>query len=143
LYRNHNVLAARSQELYVWASVAEATRTAMNVCYSLLPYVYTLFQQAHTTGSTVMRALAREFPNEPTLAGAGRRFLLGPCLMVTPVLEQGMTTVDGVFPSTKQGEIWYDWYNQTAICDLTPGENKTIDAPLGHIPLYVRGGSIL
>lgn len=25
----------------------------------------------------------------------------------------------------------------------SPGQNITIDAPLGHIPLYVRGGSIL
>jgi alpha-glucosidase len=37
-YRNHNVLSANSQEAYVWASVAEASRVAMNIRYSLLPY---------------------------------------------------------------------------------------------------------
>jgi alpha-glucosidase len=31
--------------------------------------MYTLFNNAHTTGSTVMRALAWEFPREPQLAG--------------------------------------------------------------------------
>lgn len=40
------------------------------------------------------------------------------------------------------GTVWYDWYNQTAI-SVAAGENKTINAPLGHIPVYVRGGSIL
>lgn len=32
--------------------------------------MYTLFYLAHNTGSTVMRALAWEFPNDPSLAAA-------------------------------------------------------------------------
>lgn len=51
------VLSAISQEAYVWASVAEASKRAMEIRYSLLPYMYTLFYYASTTGSTVMRAL--------------------------------------------------------------------------------------
>lgn len=141
-YRNHNVLSAISQEPYNWASVAEATKTAMSIRYLILPYIYTAFYFAHNTGSTVMRALAWEFPNEPTLASADRQFLLGGSIMVTPVLAQGATTVDGVFPGVGSGEVWYDWYNLTAIV-AQPGQNITIDAPLGHIPVYVRGGSIL
>ncbi|KAJ9629810.1 hypothetical protein H2203_002191 [Taxawa tesnikishii (nom. ined.)] len=141
-YRNHNVLSANPQEPYVWASVAEASKTAMNIRYSLLPYMYTLFYLAHTTGSTVMRALSWEFPNDPSLAAADRQFLLGPSLMITPVLEPLARSVDGVFPGVGRGEVWYDWYTQTAV-NATAGQNTTIDAPLGHIPVYVRGGSIL
>jgi alpha-glucosidase len=98
---------------------------------------------AHTTGSTVMTALAWEFPNDPSLASADRQFLLGPSILVTPVLDQGATTVNGVFPGLKEGTVWYDWYNQTAITGVAPGQNVTIDAPLGHIPVYVRGGSVI
>lgn len=141
-YRNHNVLSANSQEAYVWASVAEASKTAMQIRYSLLPYMYTLFYLAHTTGSTVMRALSWEFPNDPTLAVIDNQFLLGPSLLITPALGQGLTEVQGVFPGVAQGELWYDWYTQTAV-DAQPGENKTIPAPLGHIPVFVRGGAIL
>ncbi|RMY03154.1 hypothetical protein D0868_07604 [Hortaea werneckii] len=141
-YRNHNTLSANSQEAYVWASVAEASKRAMQIRYSLLPYMYTLFYYAHTTGSTVMRALAWEFPNDPTLKSVDNQFLLGPSLMITPVLGQGLTEVHGVFPGVGRGEIWYDWYTQEAV-DAKPGENKTIPAPLGHIPVYVRGGAIL
>jgi alpha-glucosidase len=104
--------------------------------------MYTLFQLAHTTGSTVMRALAWEFPNDPSLANADRQFLLGGSLMVTPVLVQGATSVNGVFPGVADGEIWYDWYTQEAI-KVAAGANITIDAPLGHIPVYIRGGSVL
>jgi len=141
-YRNHNTLSANPQEPYVWSSVAEASKAAMNIRYSLLPYIYTTFYLSHQTGSTTMRALAWEFPNEPLLASADRQFLLGDSLMITPVLAQGATSVDGVFPGVGVGEVWYDWYNMTAIT-AAPGQNITIDAPLGHIPVYIRGGSVL
>lgn len=114
----------------------------MEIRYSLLPYMYTLFYQAHTTGSTVMRALSWEFTTDPTLAAVDNQFLLGPSLMVVPALGQGMTEVKGVFPGVAQGQVWYDWYTQAAV-DVQPGENKTIPAPLGHIPVFIRGGSVL
>lgn len=37
-YRNHNTLDALSQEPYRWDSVANASRTAIAIRYSLLPY---------------------------------------------------------------------------------------------------------
>lgn len=141
-YRNHNVLGGIPQEPYVWASVMEAAKSAMAIRYALLPYIYTLFYQAHTTGSTVMRALAWEFPNDPSLVAADRQFLLGPSLMIVPVLQPQASTVDGVFPGVRDGEVWYDWYTQEAV-NAVAGKNTTIDAPLGHIPVYVRGGSVL
>ena len=83
-YRNHNTLGANSQEAYVWASVAEATKAAMAVRFQLLPYMYTLFYLAHTTGNTVMRALSWEFSNDPSLAAVDNQFLLGPAILITP-----------------------------------------------------------
>ncbi|KAJ9616724.1 hypothetical protein H2200_000443 [Cladophialophora chaetospira] len=142
-YRNHNVLSANSQEAYVWASVIDATKTAMNVRFQLLPYLYTLFYNAHTLGDTVMRALAWEFPNDPSLANADRQFFLGPSILVTPVLLQGATSVHGVFPGLVEGtEHYYDWYNKSQIA-VPATKNTTIAAPLGHIPVFIRGGSVL
>ncbi|QKX64214.1 uncharacterized protein TRUGW13939_11387 [Talaromyces rugulosus] len=142
-YRNHNEQSTLPQEPYYWASVIDSTKSAMQIRYALLPYFYTLFHLAHTTGSTVMRALAWEFPTDPSLASADRQFLVGPSLMVIPVLEQGADSVRGVFPGLSAGEIWYDWYTQTEFTKAKPGVNTTIDAPLGHIPVFVRGSSVL
>lgn len=141
-YRNHNAIGALSQEPFRWATVANASRTAMHIRYSILPYFYTLFYQAHTTGSTVMRALAWEFPNEPQLAGVDTQFLLGPSLLITPVLEPQVDYVRGVFPGVADGEVWYDWYTHKTV-DAKAGVNTTISAPLGHIPVFIRGGSVL
>jgi len=62
--------------------------------------------------------------------------------MVVPALGQGITEVGGIFPGIAQGEIWYDWYTQEAV-SAQPGVNLTIPAPLGHIPVYIRGGAVL
>lgn len=114
----------------------------MNIRFQLLPYMYTLFYLAHNTGSTVMRALSWEFPDDPSLAAADRQFFLGPAIMITPVLAQGATSVDGVFPGVGKGAVYYDWYSQSAI-NARPGANLTIQAPLGHIPVFVRGGYVI
>jgi alpha-glucosidase len=68
--------------------------------------------------------------------------MLGPSLLITPVLAPQVETVNGIFPGIADGECWYDWYTQAKV-DAQAGVNTTIDAPLGHIPVYIRGGSVL
>ena len=71
------------------------------------------------------------------------QFLLGPSLLVTPVLEPRATTVKGIFPGIGEGTRWYDWYTLQEIRNVNPRENVTMEAPLEHINLHIRGGSIL
>ncbi|QKX61394.1 uncharacterized protein TRUGW13939_08542 [Talaromyces rugulosus] len=140
-YRNHNIKGTIPQEAYIWSSVAEASRRAISVRYSLLNYIYTLFYQAHTKGDTVMRALAWEFPNDETLKATYSQFMLGPSLLVTPVLTPNSDTVRGVFPGIGEGTRWYDWYTLQEV-NAQPRENVTLAAPLEHINVHARGGSI-
>jgi len=141
-YRNHNVKATVDQEAYRWASVAAATRTVMNIRYALLPYMYTLFYQANTMGETVMRALQWEFPGDASIAAVDNQFMLGPALLITPVLQPQVDYVQGVFPGVADGTIWYDWYTLQPL-DVTPGQNITLPAPLGHINVHVKSGSVV
>ena len=116
---------------------AEASRAAMSIRYSLLPYWYTLFYKASMVGDPTIRPLFYEFPDDDTLAEADRQFLVGDAILVTPVLDQGATNVSGVFPGT---EVWYDWYTYEP---RQPSGNVTVNAPLGYIPVHIRAGSIL
>lgn len=114
----------------------------MKVRYSLLNYMYTLFYHAHTKGETVMRALAWEFPDDVSLRETYSQFMLGPSLLITPVLVPNVETVNGVFPGVGHGEKWYDWYTLQEM-QAQAQENVTLSAPLEHINVHVRGGSIL
>ncbi|EPX71699.1 alpha-glucosidase Agl1 [Schizosaccharomyces octosporus yFS286] len=140
-YRNHNSQGSSLQEPYLWGSVAEASRRAMNIRYSLLPYWYTLLNQASSEGNTIVTPLFFEFPDEPHLAEADRQFMVGDALLVSPVLDPNTTKVNGVFPGN-ESTVWYDWYNHTAI-EHKPYENKTMDAPLEHINVAIRGSKVI
>lgn len=113
----------------------------MHVRYSLLNYMYTLFYHVHTKGDTVMRALAWEFPEDPSLRETYSQFMLGPALLITPVLVPNTDTVSGVFSGVGEGVKWYDWHTLQPV-NAQPQENVTLSAPLEHINVHVRGGSI-
>ncbi|EJF67386.1 hypothetical protein DICSQDRAFT_151660 [Dichomitus squalens LYAD-421 SS1] len=142
-YRNHNELGAISQEPYRWDSVAEASKTAIAVRYSMLPYWYALFANASLRGTPPVRALFFEFPDEPELFGIDTQFLIGRDILVTPVLTPNVSSVAGVFPG-RGNTVWRDWYTHEAVdVPATPGENVTLDAPLGHINVHVRDGAAI
>ncbi|RCK63108.1 Glucoamylase 1 [Candida viswanathii] len=139
-YRNHNVLGAISQEPYVWEAVINATKTSMNVRYLLLPYYYTLLHESHVSGIPILRALSWEFPYDKKVSGVDNQFFVGDALVVTPVLEPGVNFTKGVFPGNES--VYYDFYTHEKQ-NFTAGKNETLDAPLGHIPLHIRGGHII
>ncbi|KAG9311232.1 glycoside hydrolase family 31 protein [Chiua virens] len=140
-YRNHNTYGALPQEPYRWDSVANASRIAIAARYSMLPYWYTLFANASTNGLPPVRALFYEFPDEPELFKVDSQWLIGSDILVTPVLEPGATTVQGIFPG-RGTVIWRDWWTH-AIVHTVPGGNTTLSAPISHINVHLRDSSIL
>ncbi|KAI5991745.1 glycoside hydrolase family 31 protein [Pisolithus orientalis] len=146
-YRNHNMYAALPQEPYRWDSVADASKIAIRARYSLLPYWYTLFANASTAGLPPIRALFYEFPDEPELFTVDRQWLVGKDILVTPVLEPGQTTVQGILPG-RGDVIWRDWWTHVPV-SVSPTNTSnqsatvTLQAPISHINVHIRGGSIL
>ena len=96
--RDHNTLGAAPQELYLWDSVAEAARNALSIRYQLLPYLYTLFYNAHINGEMVARSLWVNFPSDVTTLSINGQFMWGDAILISPVLDQGSTTVKAYFP---------------------------------------------
>ncbi|XP_030064468.1 lysosomal alpha-glucosidase [Microcaecilia unicolor] len=136
--RNHNDERSQSQEPYVFSEVAQqAIRKALNLRYSLLPYLYTLFHKAHTAGETVARPLFLEFPSDPNTWTVDRQLMWGEALLITPVLEKGRTEVTGYFPPG----TWYD--TAAGIAIHSKGQWVDLPAPLDSINVHVRAGYIL
>jgi len=78
-----------------------------------------------------------EFRGDKTTWDIDRQFLWGSSLLISPVLDQGKTNVEAYFPDAR----WFDYYTGEEV-----GKRKshvTLDAPLDHIPLHVRGGHII
>ncbi|XP_040584480.1 maltase-glucoamylase, intestinal [Mesocricetus auratus] len=136
--RNHNTIGTRRQDPVSWDKAFEdISRSVLETRYTLLPYLYTLMYKAHVEGSTVVRPLLHEFVSDRETWSIDKQFLLGPAFLVSPVLEPNATTVDAYFPRAR----WYDYY--TGVDINARGEWKTLEAPLEHINLHIRGGYIL
>ncbi|XP_052028801.1 putative maltase-glucoamylase-like protein FLJ16351 [Apodemus sylvaticus] len=136
--RNHNTAGTRRQDPKAWNSTFEEySRKVLRIRYSLLPYLYTLMHKAHTEGSTVIRPLLHEFTEDNTTWDVDQQFMLGPALLISPVLASNAFEVYAYFPRAR----WYDY--STGSGSNSTGEWKTLPAPLDHINLHIRGGYIL
>ncbi|XP_008581187.1 PREDICTED: LOW QUALITY PROTEIN: maltase-glucoamylase, intestinal-like [Galeopterus variegatus] len=136
--RNHNTIGTRRQDPVAWNSTFEMfSRKVLQTRYTLLPYLYTLMHKAHAEGSTVVRPLLHEFTDDNTTWDIDRQFMLGPALLISPVLESNTFEIHAYFPRAR----WYDLSTESG--DESTGEWKILQAPLDHINLHVRGGYIL
>ncbi len=112
-------------------------REAMRFRYRLIPYLYSLFFEAAQTGHPIMRPLVYAFPQDARCRTESFDFLLGPSLLVAPVMEPGARTRRAYLPP---GQAWCDFYTGTWHAG---GQEVEVETPPEHIPLFVRAGGIV
>ena len=69
------------------ADFAAGARNVLLTRYRLLPFLYSLFHQAHSIGGTVARPLLFNFPQDENTYAIDKQFMWGTALLITPVLE--------------------------------------------------------
>uniref|UniRef100_A0A8D0F190 P-type domain-containing protein n=1 Tax=Strix occidentalis caurina TaxID=311401 RepID=A0A8D0F190_STROC len=106
--RNHNTEKCIDPAAFGPDSVlVNSSKHYLNIRYTLLPYLYTLFYKAHTQGDTVMRPLLHEFYAEEATWSVDKQFLWGPGLLITPVLDPvGHTSLISCGEFTGGAKIW-------------------------------------
>ncbi len=122
-----------------WAHDAQTAanfKTHADLRYRLLPYLYALAREAFDTGVAPMRAMLVEFPRDPEAPTCDDQVMLGPDVLLAPVLDPGATTRSVLLPAG----VWHDvWTGATH----TGGRRVMIDVAPDRAPLLVRGGALL
>jgi len=131
--RNHSAKTSRRQEPYAffepWTGrIAEAIRFR----YRLLPYLYTLAAEASATGAPLMRPMFWHFPGEAEAYRVNAQFLLGPALLVAPILRPGEEARAVWLPPGR----WQDWWSG----EVLEGGRYHVAKDHGRIHLFLREG---
>ncbi|PPQ68234.1 hypothetical protein CVT24_005042 [Panaeolus cyanescens] len=136
--RNHNGDTSISQEFYLWPTVAEAARRAIDVRYRLLDYIYTAFHQASLDGTPVLHPLWFKYPKDSNTYTLDTQFFYGDSILVSPVTGDDATSVDVYFPK----DTFYDFHTFAPL----KGHGAAVNFPsvnFTEIPLHIRGGVVL
>lgn len=137
-YRNHADITANNQEFYLWPTVAEAARVAIDARFRLLDYIYTAFYRQSETGTPLVTALWFKYPTDANTFAIESQYFYGDSILVSPVTGDEATSVDIYLPN----EIFYDFWTSVPITGQ--GSTTTLsDVPFTSIPLHFRGGSIV
>ncbi len=124
-------------EIWSYAKVEPILVANDRLRYRLLPYIYSLAWKVTSEDYTIQRPLVMDWRSDPKTWDLGNAFLFGPELLVNPVLEAGVTHRRVYLPAAAR---WYDFWTGAA---QKGGEELEAAAPLEHLPVYVRAGSIL
>lgn len=106
--------------------------------YRLMPHIYAAMHRAAVALVPPVRPLGMDFPDDARARAEQDSFLLGEGLLVAPVLDQGATVRSVYLPEHPHG--WYDFHSGQW---LSGGQEITTEAPLGRIPLFAAGGSMI
>nr|MBO2492233.1 DUF5110 domain-containing protein [Rhodothermus marinus] len=137
LFRTHTAHGTPAQEPWSFGEEVEAiARKYLTWRYRLLPYLYTCFAEHLRTGLPVLRPLWLHYFDDPRTHDIEDAFLLGPHLLVAPVLEPGARTRRVYLPAGR----WYDFWSDR--CYEGPNE-ILVEAPLDVMPVFVRAGTVL
>ena len=85
-----------------------------------------------------MRPLFYDFPNDRAALEVQDSFMLGPDILVAPVLEEGASDRQVYLPEHPGG--WFDFHDGR---HFEGRQTITVPAPLGRLPVFVRCGAMI
>ena len=136
-FRAHAHLDTARREPWLFGNDTTALiRAAVARRYALLPYVYTLFRDAAATGAPVARALWTVFPHDAAAAAVDNALMLGPALLVHPVVREGAKSEPVYLPEG----VWYD---HDTLAPVAGPRTLDVPTPLSKVPAYYRGGHVV
>jgi alpha-glucosidase len=101
------------------------------------PYRTELVEEAAGTGLPVVRHPFLHYPSDPEVLGLEYQFMVGPELMVAPVLDPGEVEVEAYLPAGRWVHLWSGRKYGSA----GEGVYASVGAPIGEPAVFYKEGS--
>lgn len=118
--------------------VEKVTKQYLSLRYRMLPYAYSQMAAVSFSGSTLMRPLVMDFPNDGQALEQQYQFMFGPAFLVAPVTEPGVSQWSVYLPENKAG--WFDFWTGEKVAG---GQYLKVNVDIAKMPLFVKAGSIV
>lgn len=116
-------------------SAVSVTRRFAHLKNQLMPYLYAAGLEAHRRGTPMMRPMQLAFPGDPAVAYLDRQYMLGPDLLVAPVMSAD-GTVEFYLPEGR----WTNWWTNEVV---EGGSWRRETHGFDTVPLYVRESAVI
>jgi hypothetical protein len=104
---------------------------------ALVPYSYTLADDAVLTGMPITRPLYLDYPGQAAAYANPTEYLYGPNVLVAPSTSPGTVSTESVWFPPGQ---WTDWFTGAT---FTGPSQHTLTVPLDRMPVFVKAGGII
>lgn len=117
------------------AAATEGVRKLLQLRMEFVPYLYSAFNEYHSSGKPPIRALVLDWPKDAATREIDDEFMFGDSVLVAPIFA-GETARNVYLPAGN----WHDFWTRAKIAG-----GKTIQANNGseQIPLYIKDGTLL
>lgn len=129
---------AKNNKGELMAEREQATKTMRQLFelrMSLIPYLYSAFNEYRLRGTPPSRAMVMDWPDDPKTQKLDDQFMFGPSLLVAPLFT-GQSKRSVYLPA---GD-WYDFWTHEKIAG---GRSIEVAKPIEQIPVFVKGHTLL
>jgi alpha-glucosidase len=137
-FRVHKAYNQHTSEPWTYGEDVETiARNYITLRYRLLPYLYSAFYEAHTTGLPVNRSLVISHSSDSKCwqSEFQHQYFFGPSLLVAPVESHQKFTKVYLPAGT-----WYDFFTGQ---QYDGDQEVIVESPLEKLPVFAAGGAII
>lgn len=122
---------------FMYPEVLSEIKSALHYRYRFLPHIYHLLWKCHSVGHPIIMPTFYEFDDLECLED-NDCFLLGPDLLVAPVVNPDAELLSVYLPRSK--DHWIEFEKSKT---YNGGQFHSLPVSLGSLPIFVRCGAIL
>ncbi len=136
IYRTHAQEDVPPEPIFWDDSTKAIVRDFIKLRYKLTPYNYTLMHENSTMGIPMMRPLFY-IDNNPDLINETKTYLWGDNILVSPVVEKGLTIQKVYLP---EGFVWINYFTGEK---HTGGQEISVKTNINTIPVFIKAGAFI
>lgn len=136
-FRTHSSKGFKNQEPWSYGDTyTELSRSAIQLRYRLLSYIYTAFLRYSRDKKPMLKPLYFDYPDDSIAIDRKEEFLFGEHLLVAPISDKGSRGRWTYFPEGL-------WYRNKSNTPIHGSKTHYTPASIDQIPFFIKGGAII